>query len=66
MAHEWTIDHLIGYRTQLGYGRVRWESLDTDARAGVLAKARAALAELAPDEMIERDEVIYSTGTTTF
>lgn len=62
MSHEWTIDDLIGYRTQLGYGRVRWESLDADARPGALEEVRAALAELAPDEMTERDEVIYSIG----
>lgn len=65
MAHEWTVDHLIGYRTQVGYGRVRWESLAPDARSGVLEELRVALTELAPGELIERDEVIYSVGEAT-
>lgn len=62
MAYRWTIDHLIGFRTQVGYGRVRWDSLDADARAAVLEEGRAALAGLAPEEMVLKDEVIYSVG----
>jgi SAM-dependent methyltransferase len=62
MAHQWSIDHLIGCRTQLGYGRVRWASLDAHARSNVMEEGRAALAQLAADEMILRDEVIYSMG----
>lgn len=62
MAHEWTIEHLIGFRTQVGYGRIRWESLDADARAAALEEGRAALARLTPEEMVLRDEVIYSVG----
>lgn len=33
MAHRWTIDHVVGVRTGMGYGRVRWDSLDEEARA---------------------------------
>lgn len=62
MAHQWTVEHLIGFRTQLGYGRVRWESLDADARAAVLEEGRRLLAELPPEEMVLKDEVIYSIG----
>lgn len=62
MAHRWTIDHLIGFRTQVGYGRVRWESLDTGARAAVLEEGKVALAKLTPEEMVLRDVVIYSVG----
>ena len=62
MAHQWTIEHLIGFRTQLGYGRVRWESLDAGTQAAVLKEGRAALAKLTPKEMMLRDEVIYSVG----
>lgn len=62
MAHQWTIEHLIGFRTQVGYGRVRWESLDAAARAAVLEEGRAALSKLTPEEMVLRDEVIYSVG----
>ena len=62
MAHEWTIEQLIGFRTQVGYGRVRWESLDFGARAALLEEGRAALAELTPEQMVLRDEVIYSIG----
>lgn len=62
MAHRWTIDHLVGFRTAVGYGRVRWESLDEEARAAAIEEATGALARLEPHEMVLRDEVIYSIG----
>lgn len=62
MAHQWTVEHLIGYRTQVGYGRVRWESLDASARAAVLEEGTEALAKLTPEDMVLRDEVIYTVG----
>ena len=63
MAHQWTIENLIGFRTGVGFGRVRWESLDLESRPTVLEEGRAALAELTPGEMTLRDEVIYVVGT---
>lgn len=65
MTHQWTIEDLIGFRTQVGYGRVRWGSLDASARAAVLDEGRRGLAELTPEEMVLRDEVIYSVGRAT-
>lgn len=62
MAHQWTIDHLIGFRTQLGYGRVRWESLDPEARPEALEQIRTALVRLPADDMVLQDEVIYCVG----
>lgn len=62
MAHQWTVDDLIGFRTTVGYGRVRWESLDAEARSAVLEEGRAALAAVNSAEMVLRDEVIYSVG----
>lgn len=62
MAHRWTIDHLVGFRTKMGYGRVRWQSLDTAAQARAMKEGLEALAELSEDEMVLRDEVIYSIG----
>lgn len=62
MAHRWTTDHLVGFRTAVGYGRVRWESLDEEARAAAIEEGRGAVAQLEPHEMVLRDEVIYSIG----
>lgn len=49
----------------MGYGRVRWESLDAAAQAAVLEEGRAALAKLTPEETVLRDEVIYFVGRAT-
>lgn len=62
MAHRWSIDDLIGFRTKVGYGRVRWESLDPPGRATALQEGREALAKLKPEQMVLRDEVIYCVG----
>lgn len=62
MAYQWTVERLIGFRTGVGFGRVRWESLDEESKAIVLEEGRAALAQLTPGEMILRDEVIYAVG----
>lgn len=65
MAHRWTIDHLLGMRTRMGYGRLRWESLDEEEQAAALEEGREALAQLDPREMVLRDEVIYCIGTAS-
>lgn len=65
MAYQWTVDHLIGFRTQVGFGRARIESLDRDAQAAAVQEARGALAQLPPKALILRDEVIYSVGRST-
>lgn len=65
MAHPWTIEQLIGFRTEVGYGRVRWDSLDEGARSRVLEEGRKALAELADEGMVFRHEVVYSIGRAT-
>jgi SAM-dependent methyltransferase len=62
MAHEWTVEHLIGFRTGVGFGRVRWESLDAESKSAVLEEGRVELAQLTPGEMILRDQVIYAVG----
>ncbi len=62
MAHRWTIEQLIGFRTQVGYGRVRWHSVDEAARSRVLEEGRRALAELPDNGMVFRHEVVYSIG----
>jgi hypothetical protein len=62
MIHAWTIDHLIGFRTEVGYGRTRWESLDLGAREAAHTEGRRVLEKLDPDQLILRDEVIYSVG----
>lgn len=62
MAHEWTEDDVIGFRTQVGYGRVRWDSLDATARPSALEDGRRALRSLPPEDLVLRDEVIYAVG----
>lgn len=62
MTHRWTIEDLIGFRTQFGYGRVRWESLGEEARVAAAEEGRRTLGALEPDGMVLRDEVIYSIG----
>lgn len=65
MAHTWTVEHLLGFRTQVGYGRTRWESLDPGKRPEVMEEGRRALEALPPDALIYRDEVIYTVGIAT-
>jgi SAM-dependent methyltransferase len=65
MEHRWTVEQLIGFRTGVGSGRVRWDSLDKGARLGVLEEGRKTLAELPSDEMVFRHEVVYSIGRAT-
>lgn len=62
MEHRWTVDDFIRFRTEFGIGRVRWQSLDGDARAGAGVEGRKALEQLPADELVLRDEVIYSVG----
>lgn len=62
MAYQWTVEHLIGFRTGVGFGRVRWESLDSESKAVALEEGMAALARMTSDEMTLRDEVIYVIG----
>ena len=65
MAHEWTVDDVVGFRTHAGYGRVRWDSLDAAARASTLDEGRRALESLRPEDLVLRDEVIYAVATAT-
>ena len=62
MTHTWTIEDVIGFRTGVGLGRVRWESLGQEARDEALREGRRMLGELTPDERTDRDEVIYSVA----
>lgn len=64
-AYQWTVEHLIGFRTEAGCGRVRWESLDAPTKSVALQEGREALQELSPDELVLRDEVIYAVAIAT-
>lgn len=62
MAYRFTVDHLIGFRTRVGYGRIRWETLPEERREAALQEGRVALERLRPDQLTLRDEVIYAFG----
>lgn len=62
MAHPWTVEHYLGYRTQVGYGRVRWASLEPPAQERALAEARERFSAMSQEECTERDEVIYTVA----
>lgn len=66
MSHTWTVEDMIGFRTGVGSGRVRWESLSQEARAEALREGRRTLREFTTDEITLRDEVIYSVGHSRF
>jgi SAM-dependent methyltransferase len=62
MAYQFSVDSLIGFRTRVGSGRVKWETLPTDRRTAALREGREALGRLRPEELTLRDEVIYAWG----
>jgi len=51
------LDGFLAFRTGVGCCRRRLEAMATDGRAECMAAARARLAELAPEDFVERDEV---------
>ena len=51
------LDSFIALRTELGAGRRRLERMPKEAREACVADVRARLAELAPGDLVERDEV---------
>lgn len=55
-------DTFLATRTGLGMTKRRFETLEPGAREDCVARVRDRLAGLSPDDLIERDEVILSTG----
>jgi ubiquinone/menaquinone biosynthesis C-methylase UbiE len=51
------LDSFIALRTELGAGRRRLERMPKEAREACAVDLRARLAELAPEDFVERDEV---------
>ncbi len=62
MAHEFAVDDLIGFRTTVGSGRVRWKSVPEERLAAVRDELRKAVEQLSPGERTLRHEVIYAVG----
>lgn len=54
------IDEFLERRTQLGYGRLRFESLGPDVRERFLARARELLSAMGPQDFVGRDRAIYA------
>lgn len=54
------IDEFLERRTQLGYSRLRFESLGPDVRERFLARAHELLSAMGPQDFVGRDRAIYA------
>ena len=62
LAHPWRPDDWLEFFRH-GRRRERLDAIPDDARDRCLARVRERLGELAPEQMIERAEVIFATAT---
>ena len=57
-----TLDGFLRHRTGHGMSRLRFESLDADARVACLEGVRDRLRSVGPEGFVDRTEVIYATA----
>jgi hypothetical protein len=62
LDHRMDPESFLAHHTGLGLAKRRFEALDEVARADCLARVRQRLAALDPDELVEREEIVFATG----
>ncbi len=60
--HRLDLEGFLALRTRLGTGGRRLAALPPDARASCVARARARIAELGPEALVDRASVVLSTA----
>ena len=58
-----TVEQIVALRTSLGVPGRRLATLDAEARAACIGRARQRLRELDADSLTDHDDVIYATAT---
>jgi SAM-dependent methyltransferase len=62
LDHAMDVEAFLACRTGLGMAKRRFESLPHEARAECLAEVRDRLAGLGPEDLVERDQVVFATA----
>jgi SAM-dependent methyltransferase len=62
LENRMDVESFLAIRSELGLAKRRLAGLDEEARTDCLDRARRRLAALDPDDVVERDEIVFATG----